>query len=64
MDLEGIMLSEINQRKSNTVYHLYMESEKYEKLVDMTKKKQMQTHVTHQRLPLQGGGRRGNSRGG
>ena len=40
MDLEGIMLSEINQRKSNTVYHLYMESEKYEKLVDMTKKKQ------------------------
>ena len=27
MDLEGIMLSEVSQRKANTVYsHLYMES--------------------------------------
>ena len=33
----------------------------YNKLLNMTKKKQMQTHVTHQRLPLQGGGRRGNT---
>ena len=29
MDLEGIMLSEIRQRKTNTVcYHLYVESKK------------------------------------
>ena len=28
-DLEGIMLSEISQRKANTVYHLYVESKKY-----------------------------------
>ena len=29
MDLEGIMLSEISQTKTNTVrYHLYMESKK------------------------------------
>ena len=29
MDLVGIMLSEISQRKTNTVsYHLYMESKK------------------------------------
>ena len=25
MDLEGIMLSKISQRKTNIVYHLYME---------------------------------------
>ena len=30
MDLEGIMLSAVNQTKPNTVwYHLYVESEKY-----------------------------------
>ena len=41
MDLEGIMLSEISQRKTNTVcYHLYAESTKYNKLVTITKKKQ------------------------
>ena len=29
MNLEGIMLSEISQRKTNTIlYHLYMESKK------------------------------------
>ena len=31
MDVEGIMLSEISQRKANTVYHLYVESEKKKK---------------------------------
>ena len=37
------MLSEINQRKTNTVcYHLYMESKKYNKL-NITEKKQ--THM-------------------
>ena len=41
MDLEGIMLSEITQRKTNTVcYHLYVKSKKYNKLVNVTKKKQ------------------------
>ena len=41
MDLGSIMLSEINQRKTNTVwFHLYMEYEKYSKLVNITKKKQ------------------------
>lgn len=29
MDLEGIMLSEINQIKTNTVYHFYVESKIY-----------------------------------
>ena len=28
MDFEGVMLSEISQRKTNTVYHLYVESKK------------------------------------
>ena len=41
MDLEVVMLSEIIQRKINTVwYHLYVESKKYNKLVNITKKKQ------------------------
>ena len=42
MDLEGIMLSEISeQRKTNTAcYHLYVESNKYNKLVNITKMKQ------------------------
>ena len=41
MDLEGIMLrSEISQTKTNTVsYQLYVESKKYNKLLDITKKK-------------------------
>ena len=39
MDLEGIVLSEISQRKTNTVwYHLYVESKKYNTLVNITKK--------------------------
>ena len=28
VDVESIMLSEISHRKTNTVYHLYMESKK------------------------------------
>ena len=33
------MLSEISQRKTNTVpYHLYVESKKYNKQVNITKK--------------------------
>ena len=41
MDLEGIMLSEISQRKTNTVwYNLYVESKKYNKLVNVVKQRQ------------------------
>ena len=41
MDMEGIMLSEISWRATNTVYyHLYVKSKKYNKLVNITKKKQ------------------------
>ena len=41
MDLDGIMLrSEISQTKTNTVsYQLYVESKKYNKFLDTTKKK-------------------------
>ena len=47
MDLEGIMLSEISQRKINTVwYHWYAESKKYNRLVNKTKK---QTHGYEER---------------
>ena len=41
MDLDSIMLrSEISQTKTNTVsYQLYVESKKYNKFLDITKKK-------------------------
>ena len=36
------MLSKISQRKTNTAcYHLYMESKQYNKLVNITKKKEI-----------------------
>ena len=39
MDLEGIMLNEVSQTETNTVsYHLYVDSKKYNKLVNITKK--------------------------
>ena len=42
MDLEGIILSELSQRKTNTVcFYLYMESKKYNKLVKMRKCKRL-----------------------
>ena len=38
MDLDGVTLSEISQTKTNTVwYHLYVESNKYNKLMNITK---------------------------
>ena len=41
MDSEGIMLSEVIQRKGNTIrYYSYVESKKYNKLVNITKRKQ------------------------
>ena len=40
MDLEMIILREISQTKTNTIgYHLYVESKKCNKLVNITKKK-------------------------
>ena len=45
VNLENIMQSEISQRKTNSIwYHLYMESKKYNKLVNITKKKQTHRH--------------------
>ena len=45
MDLEDIVLNGISQRNKNTVwYHLYVESRKYNKLVNITKKKQTQRY--------------------
>ena len=51
---EGIMLSEVSQ--INTVcYHSYVESKKYNKLVDITKKKQNHRY-REQTNGCQGGG--------
>ena len=45
MDLEGIMLNEISQRTTNTLwYHLYVEYKKYNKLVHITEKKQTHSY--------------------
>ena len=42
MDLEGIILSEVSQTKTNTLrHHLFLESKRYNKLVNITKKKQI-----------------------
>ena len=44
MELAGIMLNEISQKKTNTIwYHLYVECKKHNKLVNITKKKKKQT---------------------
>ena len=62
MDLEGIRLSEISQTKTNTVwYHLYVESKKYTKIVNITKKKQ--TH-RYRELVVTSRGARGHIRVG
>ena len=37
--LGGILLSEISQRKTNTIYHLYVESKKQNKLMNRTSTK-------------------------
>ena len=43
IDLEGIILSEISQRKTNTIcYHFYVESKNESKLVNITQ--EIQTH--------------------
>ena len=61
MDLEGIMPSEVRQRKKNTVwYHLYVESTDDNKLVNITEKKQTHRH-REQTCGCQGGG--GSGRG-
>ena len=44
MDMEGITLSEINQTEKDIWYHLYVESKKYNKLVNQTKKSQTQRY--------------------
>ena len=60
MDLEGIKVKYVRQRKTNTVcYHLYVESKKYNKLVNKTKKKQ-----THRYREGTSGYQWGEGRGG
>ena len=56
LDLEGIMLNEVSQRKTNTIrYHLYAESKKYSKLVNIAKNKQ--SHRTDSKLVVSSVGR-------
>ena len=46
MDLEGIMLSKISQRKTNTVwFHLYVQSKKPKKWTNIIKQKQSYRYV-------------------
>ena len=53
MELEDIMLSEISQRMTSVVwYHLYVESKKYNKLVNITKEVDSQINRTLWWLPV------------
>ena len=57
------MLTEKVQRKTYTVCcHLYVESKKYNKLVNVRKKKQTFRHRTNQQLPVGRGQFRGRSK--
>ena len=40
MDLKGIILTVLRERKINAVYYLHVEPKKYNKPVNITKKKQ------------------------
>ena len=42
MDLEGMVLSEISQRKTNSLYHLFMESGRIQQTSEYNKKEQTQ----------------------
>ena len=58
MDLKNTILIEISQRKTNTVlYHLYVQSEKQNKLVNMTKQKQ--THIYREQTLVTSEARKG-----
>ena len=62
MDLEIITLSEVRQRKTNTIYHLYVESKKMTQMNLFTKQKQ--THRLCNKLMVIKGERwRGGVRG-
>ena len=57
MDWEGILLSEIRQRKTNPIcYHLYVECKKYNEIV-ITAKKEADSKIQRtNKLPLGGEG--------
>ena len=62
--LEGIMLSKISQRKANTGwFHLYVESKKYNKLVNITEKKQIHRYREQTSVYQWGEGSGGQYRG-
>ena len=42
MDLEGTVLSKISQRKTNTLYHLFVESKRIQQTNEYNKKVQTQ----------------------
>ena len=52
-EVECVMPSEIRHRKTNTIYHLCVESKKYNKPVNI-RKKEADSHIkrTNQQLPL------------
>ena len=39
IDLEGVMLSESSEKDEYCIYHLYVEYKKYNRLVNVTKRK-------------------------
>ena len=58
MHLEDIMLSEISQRKINTVwYHLYVEFKNYNKFLNKLHKRCRLTDIENKLVVTSGGGR-------
>ena len=63
MDLEGIILSEVSQRKTNIIrQHVYMEYKKVQ-VVNITRKKQAKIQRTNQWLPVERTTERGKYKG-
>ena len=52
MDLEGIMLSVVAQRKTNTLYYLNVESKKCNKLLIIVKKKKSKVTDSENKLVI------------
>ena len=59
MDLEGITLSEISQRRTNMRYHLYVESKKIKQTSKCNKKR---SKLTENKVVVTSGQREGETR--
>ena len=64
IDMEGIIPSEMSQEKNTVWYHLYVESKKYNRWVNIIKKKKQPHRYREQTSACQWGEEEGQNRGG